>query len=78
MKELSITNDGEDIFVTCPHCKNCEQHPIDEQRHHLQAFAMLEWLEEQKELERSHMACISCKEEFVSVWDCTKLEVQEN
>ena len=32
--------------MTCPKCKNCEGHPVDEQRHHLQSFEIIKWLDE--------------------------------
>ncbi len=63
----TIDNDEHDIFVNCPHCDHCEQHPIDEQRHHIQTFD-LEWLDEENNIEVSLMKCHVCKQDFKMYW----------
>jgi len=68
MKKSYIDNDLTDVFVTCPHCKNCEQHSIDEQRHHLQVFSIIEWVGEENDIEVSHTKCESCKKVFKLYW----------
>jgi len=67
MKITTIDNDSQEVFVTCPKCENCEGHPIHEQRHHLQNFAIVEWTQDEPH-EVSHMKCHSCQEEFILVW----------
>lgn len=53
MKTINIENDENEIHVVCPHCENCESHPIDEQRHHLQNFDLVAWLEDVNDIELS-------------------------
>lgn len=62
-------NPWHDVHVICPHCKNCESHPADEQRHHLQHFHVLEWLLDTPEFEISLMQCGSCNKIFCTIWD---------
>jgi DNA-directed RNA polymerase subunit RPC12/RpoP len=64
-----IDNDSSDVHIQCPHCPNCESHPIDEQRHHIQSFEILEWEEDKEgQDEVSHMKCIPCQKEFRLIW----------
>lgn len=64
-----IDNDFDDVFVTCPHCGQCEQHPIDEQRHHLQVYNILSWEEDSEEGDEvSRISCDTCHREFTLVW----------
>lgn len=72
-----------DVFIECPHCdQNCEQHPIDEQRHHIQTYD-LEWYKDGKEVhsesgnEVSFMTCHMCKGEFELEWDYSNITVQD-
>jgi hypothetical protein len=68
--KIEVSKDFTDVFVTCPHCDNCEQHPIDEQRHHLQTFDIIEWEEDKEDSnEFSIMSCCTCKKEFRLEWD---------
>lgn len=75
MKKVIITHYSEEdnIEVNCPHCEHWEQQPTDQQRHHLQSFDILDWLEEENDVEQSHMKCHVCKEEFVLSWDYENL-----
>jgi DNA-directed RNA polymerase subunit RPC12/RpoP len=64
-----------DVYVECPHCKHAEQHPADEQRHHIQTFEILEWEQDVSgQPEVSIMKCIPCKGEFRLTWDYSKVE----
>ncbi len=63
----TIDNDDNDIFVNCPHCEHWEQHPIDEQRHHIKTFD-LKWLDEENNIEVSLMKCHVCKQDFKMYW----------
>lgn len=64
-----IDNNKTDVFVECPHCKHTEQHPTDEQRHHLQTFNIVMWKpDEEDKNEVSIMECIPCKEFFELEW----------
>lgn len=71
MKKIKSEHSDEDIFVTCPQCKNCEQQPIDQQRWHLQSFDFLGWeiTLETDDNEVSLMKCLSCNEKFELEWD---------
>jgi DNA-directed RNA polymerase subunit RPC12/RpoP len=75
METTTITNDSNDVHIQCPHCKNCESHPIDEQRNHIQSFEILEWNEvkSEDEPEISVMRCIPCKTEFKLIWKYAEL-----
>ena len=53
-----------DVHVCCPHCKATEQHPQDEQRHHLQNFNLWQNLGPF----RSQLLCVNCNEDFVINW----------
>ncbi len=68
----TIDNDDNNIYVECPHCENCEEHPIDEQRHHIQTFDVVKWLEEENNIEVSLMKCHVCKKEFKMLWEYDK------
>jgi len=68
VKTQNIDNNDDYIFVTCPNCEQCEQHQVDEQRHHLQSFDIVEWLEEEKGVEVSLMNCHVCKTDFKLTW----------
>ena len=67
----SLENDANYIHIACPNpeCNHCESHPIDEQRHHLQTFDILDWIDEGKENETSLMKCHVCKELFKQEWN---------
>lgn len=80
MKEQTITvlesSRYTDVYVECPNCGHCEQHPVDEQRHHIQTFDIVEWVKETPEV--SVMKCHPCKEEFRLIWDYDNVEVVED
>ena len=62
------------ILIKCPECANWEEHPTDEQRKHLQAFDLIEWLPDHDcGAEQSKMKCAVCNHEFVMVWDYDKV-----
>jgi hypothetical protein len=73
MKQTTIENDTKDIFVTCPHCDNCEQHPIDEQRGHLQSFSVTDIIDADdmpnESADYSIATCLSCKNTIKVIWD---------
>jgi hypothetical protein len=70
LKTQVVVIDNKDVIVECPNCKAAEGHPIDEQRHHLQNFEIVEWLENNKQgLEVSKMLCSCCKKHFNLIWD---------
>ena len=74
----TIETECDDVFVTCPKCENCEQQPIDQQRHHLGTFQILEWEKENEPFEISHMKCTCCKHEFKLTWDYdNKIETEQ-
>ena len=64
MKTTTIEHDKKEIHVTCPYCNNCESHSIDEQRHHLQYFEILNW----KNNDTSVMKCCTCDNMFNQIW----------
>ena len=70
MKTVKIITYAQEveIYMTCPKCKNCEGHPVDEQRHHLQSFEIIKWLDEKDGNEVSQMFCVSCGENFLAEW----------
>ena len=76
MKTTVIEHDHKSVWVTCPKCKQCEEHPVDEQRSHLQEFSLLTWIDDLNEVEGltnmneySVMRCKSCSEVFLLEWD---------
>lgn len=74
-----ISCDEDDVYVECPHCNHCESHPIDEQRHHLQTFKILDWLEDvDGQNEYSLMKCGHCNKEFELDWDYDNKEEDED
>jgi len=84
MKEIRIENIQDNIQVTCPHCNNWEQQSSDQQRNHLQTFDIVDWLDDlikhkndSNGVERSHMKCLECGKEFVSLWDYDEILNQD-
>ncbi len=68
-QDIVDENDG-DVYIECPHCEHCESHPIDEQRHHLQTFEILDWLpDEENKPEVSVMKCLGCHKQFRLTWN---------
>ncbi len=65
----TIESDDDDIYVECPKCKNCETHPIDEQRWHLQSFEIEGIDFEEGKIASSHTKCVSCGTHFKTIWD---------
>lgn len=61
--EQSIKVFGDSVSISCPKCENWEEQSVDEQRHHLQSFSILDWKEEV-----SDMRCEYCKQEFKLNW----------
>ena len=80
METINIENDAKDIHVSCPHCGHCESHPTDEQRHHIQTFDIVEWLDDVNDIEQSKMKCHVCKNEFQINWnyDNSYFEAQDD
>ena len=65
---IEIENDL--AYVTCPNCKEFEQIHVDQQRHHLRQFPILEWFEDfRNTVEASVHKCQLCNTEFVVEWD---------
>ena len=61
--------DGDNICVTCPHCDNWESQSVDQQRHHLGLFVILEWRpDEEGKNEFSDMRCAMCEAVFELEW----------
>ena len=52
------------VYIRCPHCTNCEEQPMDQQRHHLQSLVMIEWEDENV----SKHQCSSCDGFFNVNW----------
>ncbi len=60
----------DDIQVICPNCGEWESQPIDQQRHHLQTFSILEWKPDvEGKNEVSVMECTGCTWSFELEWD---------
>jgi len=64
MEQTKITTNETDVFIECPYCKMTEQHPIDEQRSHLQYFRLISWKDD-----ASITQCTSCNSLFDLEWD---------
>jgi hypothetical protein len=64
-------NEDLNIHVECPVCDNWEQQPIDQQRHHLQCFEIIEHrgIKEVGDIELSDIKCLDCNSDFVIEWD---------
>lgn len=76
MTQTKITTNETDVFIECPYCKMTEQHPIDEQRSHLQEFEVMEWKDDvDGENEHSIMKCHMCFVEFDLEWDYENKEL---
>ena len=71
MKTQEILVDQDDVHINCPNCENGECQPIDQQRHHLQTFDLLEWctVEDKNKPEESILKCLSCEKKFKMIWD---------
>ena len=52
------------VYIRCPHCENCEEQPMDQQRHHLQSLVMIEWEDENV----SKHKCLECDGFFNVNW----------
>jgi hypothetical protein len=74
LEEVGLDDNGEDIFIECPHCQHTEQQPVDQQRHHLGTFNIMKWLDEIDDVERSLMECCGCSGNFIQAWDYKKDE----
>lgn len=67
-QEISVENG--DVYVECPHCYHWECQPVDQQRHHLQTYEILEWLpDEEGKDEVSIMKCLCCRKQFRLTWN---------
>jgi len=70
MKTQKIDNDQNNIWVHCPHCEACEEQSIDEQRHHLQSYDIVKWIDvDNDKPEISIMKCHVCGNEFELIWN---------
>lgn len=75
LSKIWVSSDERAVTIECPSCDNWENHPIDEQRHHLQSFSILEWAEDENgEPEVSLMECLCCKTKFPLTWDYENIE----
>lgn len=72
-----LKHDSEYIYISCPHCQECEQQPIDQQRHHLGTMEIVQWLGDEGDIERSLMNCMCCNGGFIQLWDYKKEEELE-
>ena len=71
-----VSNDA--LSIVCPFCRNWEEHPIDEQRHHLSAFHNEEWKpDEDDKNEVSHTRCLDCGKTFRLEWDYNNVELKD-
>lgn len=70
MTQTKITTNETDVFIECPYCKMTEQHPIDEQRSHLQNFRLISWKDD-----ASITQCMSCNSLFDLEWDYENKEL---
>lgn len=68
MQKISVVGDGQNVVVTCPHCNHSEEHPVDEQRHHLQTFDVNHWGDVDG-IELSFMSCHECSGDFRLLWN---------
>lgn len=64
-----LENNEKDISIMCPECDQWEDHPIDEQRHHIQNFdyELLNELIDGHQV--SKMKCHTCKTDFKLIWN---------
>lgn len=70
MKTQQLDHNEDYIFIHCPNCKDCEQHPIEEQRWHLQTYDIIIWeADTEEEHHASLMKCTGCKEDFIQLWN---------
>lgn len=80
MKQTIIENDGNDIFVTCPHCDNCEQHNIDAQRWHLQSFEVTAVIDTDnipdESVDYSIALCHNCNNTIKIIWDYDNIQTE--
>ncbi len=66
---ITIDSDEHNVYIECPQCGNTEQQPIDQQRHHLQTFTLIDWKADTPEgHERSEMNCCNCHTKFILIW----------
>lgn len=70
MKKTTTEVFGGNLSVSCPNCKNWEEQPIDQQRHHLQTFEQTNFLGySEMGNEVVVMNCTDCKTPFHLEWD---------
>jgi hypothetical protein len=77
LRIADLDHDSENIYITCTECEHCEEQPVDQQRHHLQTFGLIKWLDSENDVERSLMECSSCGQMFVQNWNYKKDEELE-
>jgi hypothetical protein len=53
--------------VECPQCKNWELLPVDEQRHHIHDFGIVEWIPDESS-NACVLKCIICSCVFIGEW----------
>lgn len=70
MRTQKISVDKTDVHIECPFCRMTEQHPIDEQRSHLQNFRLISWTND-----TSITQCMSCNSLFNLEWDYENKEL---
>ena len=68
MKTQKIEVGRDVVHIDCPHCDNWEQHPIDEQRHHIQSFSIEGW-KVSDGVQISVTKCTDCQKTFELEWD---------
>lgn len=76
--KILLLTSFDEVFVPCPHCEAGEEHPRDEQRHHLQTFDIIKWLPDREgENEVSIMQCHNCNNVFEIEWDYNNIDNEE-
>lgn len=77
LTKTEITENREDILIECPHCGNTEQHPIEEQRDHIQSFTVMGWKDEPNGNEKSYAQCNTCSHTILIEWDYSDSQYRE-
>ncbi len=62
--KIKVENDT--VTVTCPSCESWEEIHVDEQRHHLQSFYIVDWVYENPDV--SLTECGNCNMLFSLTW----------
>ena len=57
------------VYVTCPACGECEGQPVDQQRHHLEAFTFVDHGDAAADDDITEMECNTCDFVFSLSWN---------